>query len=633
MISSLLALLLLSGPAVEYRATFENAVHHEAVIEATFSELPSGDIRIKMSRSSPGRYALHGFSKNVYAVSAFDSDGRQLPVARTDSNEWTVTGHDGSVRFRYTLFADWADGTFSAVDTTHIHLNMPATFVWAAGLEDRPIRVQFAADWKTATQLSATGDPSIFTAPNLAYFLDSPTEISDHEVYEWQSGSGSNRQTIRLALHHAGTPEEGRAFFELVRAVVEEELGIFGELPAFNDKRYTFIACYLDHVDGDGMEHRNSTILTSTNPLKTGAMANLGTVAHEFFHAWNVERLRPKTLEPFDFEGPNVSGELWFAEGFTSYYDNLVLRRAGLISFDALLEKLESNLSDVILSPGHLYRGPTAMSREALFHDAASWTDPTNSQNTFISYYGYGAAIGLALDLTLRTEFPEHDLDGFMRAVGTEFGKPESPYDLPELEQILSSYTDDPSFASVFFRRYVLGSEMPPFRELLQAVGLDLQVRDADEAWLGDVDIEKSDEGVFLDSGTQRDQPAYQAGLDRGDQIIQLGERAINEPRDIEELLKEAKPGDSLVLRFKRRGQEIETTIRLQSNPALGIVRREQEGRLSPKQAELRNKWLAARSQYRIGTGKYCPICARNWPHEYETCPYDSGVLGITPPD
>ena len=153
MISSLLALLLLSGPAVEYRATFENAVHHEAVIEATFSELPSGDIRIKMSRSSPGRYALHGFSKNVYAVSAFDSDGRQLPVARTDSNEWTVTGHDGSVRFRYTLFADWADGTFSAVDTTHIHLNMPATFVWAAGLEDRPIRVQFAADWKTATQL------------------------------------------------------------------------------------------------------------------------------------------------------------------------------------------------------------------------------------------------------------------------------------------------------------------------------------------------------------------------------------------------------------------------------------------------------------------------------------------------
>ena len=252
-------------------------------------------------------------------------------------------------------------------------------------------------------------------------------------------------------MHHAGTPEEGRAFFELVRAVVEEELGIFGELPAFNDKRYTFIACYLDHVDGDGMEHRNSTILTSTNPLKTGAMANLGTVAHEFFHAWNVERLRPKTLEPFDFEGPNVSGELWFAEGFTSYYDNLVLRRAGLISFDALLEKLESNLSDVILSPGHLYRGPTAMSREALFHDAASWTDPTNSQNTFISYYGYGAAIGLALDLTLRTEFPEHDLDGFMRAVWTEFGKPERPYDLPELEQILSSYTDDPSFASVFF--------------------------------------------------------------------------------------------------------------------------------------------------------------------------------------
>src|SRR5690606_14012112 len=137
-------------------------------------------------------------------------------------------------------------------------------------------------------------------------------EISEFDLREWEVGSGADRQTIRLAVHHTeGTAEVDR-YEEMARRVVDEQIAIFGEAPDFDFGEYTFIACYTPWVAGAGMEHRNSTILTSTRPLSTGAIANLGTLSHEFVHAWSVERLRPRSLEPFDFERANMSPDLWF---------------------------------------------------------------------------------------------------------------------------------------------------------------------------------------------------------------------------------------------------------------------------------------------------------------------------------
>src|SRR5690606_4745844 len=144
----------------------------------------------------------------------------------------------------------------------------------------------------------------------------------------------------------------------MAKKVVAEQIAVFGEPPDFDYGTYTFIADYLPWVAGDGMEHRNSTILTSTRPLATGALANLGTLSHEFFHTWNVERLRPKSLEPFDFERANMSPDLWLAEGFTSYYDDLTIRRAGLMSNDDLARTLSGMLNTVINMPGRRFFSP-----------------------------------------------------------------------------------------------------------------------------------------------------------------------------------------------------------------------------------------------------------------------------------
>nr|NIR53144.1 M61 family metallopeptidase [candidate division KSB1 bacterium]NIR73058.1 M61 family metallopeptidase [candidate division KSB1 bacterium]NIS28381.1 M61 family metallopeptidase [candidate division KSB1 bacterium]NIT75262.1 M61 family metallopeptidase [candidate division KSB1 bacterium]NIU24478.1 M61 family metallopeptidase [candidate division KSB1 bacterium] len=453
----------LAQAPVEYQISFENADHHEAEVEVRFAELPDSTLEVRMSRTSPGRYALHEFAKNVYNVQAVDSKGRALTVTRPNPHQWNVRGHDGTVQITYTIFGDQCDGTYLAIDNTHAHMNMPATFMWARGLEDRPIEITFRKpdpDWKIATQLVPTDNEQTFTAPNLAYFMDSPTEISDFQLRQWEINTDGTTKTIRLALHHDGTEAEADAFAQMCQAVVAEEIAIFEEAPQFDYGTYTFIADYLPYVDGDGMEHRNSTILTSTRSLKEHAVRNLGTVAHEFFHAWNVERMRPRSLEPFDFERANMSGELWFAEGFTSYYDGLILRRARLINIDRYAEELSRTLNTVLNAPGRQFFSPVEMSQKAPFTDAATSVDPKNFENTFLSYYRFGAGIGLGLDLTLRQRFAGVTLDDVMRATWNEHGKSETPYTNNNLRRILGEVTGDRDFADEFFQKYIYGREL-----------------------------------------------------------------------------------------------------------------------------------------------------------------------------
>src|SRR5690606_5156304 len=174
---------------VRYELSFPNASQHEAEISVTFPASGRDTLDIRMSRSSPGRYALHEFAKNVSAVRATDGAGRSLPIHREDPYRWLVTGHDGTVVFHYTLYADRGDGTYAQVDRSHAHLNAPAVFAWASGLGKLPVTVNFTvpagSNWRAATQLEPTSDPLRFTAPDLAYLLDSPVELSDHAVRSW----------------------------------------------------------------------------------------------------------------------------------------------------------------------------------------------------------------------------------------------------------------------------------------------------------------------------------------------------------------------------------------------------------------------------------------------------------------
>jgi predicted metalloprotease with PDZ domain len=608
------AVLLAAAPAaaqpqsVEYDVRLDNRAHHEARITATFRGVPRGQaLQARMSRSSPGRYALHEFAKNVYDVRATDGQGRALSFTRPSLHQWDVAGHDGTVVIQYTLFGDRTDGTYAGIDAGHAHLNIPATFLWARGMENAPVRVRFErpAGWKVATQLVATADSSVFTAPDLQYFMDSPVEVSPWDVRTWTvPGPDGRPQTLRLVLHHLGTAEEADRYADKARRVVAEQIAVFGEAPRFDFGTYTFLADYLPWVAGDGMEHRNSTVITNRRPLSTGEMGNLGTLSHEFFHAWNVERIRPDALEPFDFTEANVSGELWFAEGFTSYYDDLFIRRAGLVSDSAYAVGIGGSIvSPVVTAPGRGHYSAVEMSMQAPFVDAASAIDPHNRGNTFLSYYTWGSGIGLGLDLTLRTRFAGVTLDDYMRAMWREFGRaqtyalaPARPYTLADQRRVLGEVTRDPAFANDFFARYIEGREVVDYEALLARAGFLLRKQAAGRPWLG-VQLGQGEGGVLVDDWPIATGSVYQAGLSADDVILSLDGRPTPNPDALRAIVEARRAGDVVQVEWMQRGQRRAGAMTLAENPALEVVTYESAG--MPVTAEMRafrERWLGSRA-------------------------------------
>ena len=593
-----------TGPAVRYAVSFPNAVHHEARVSATFSGLPGGPLHVRMARSSPGRYALHDFAKNVYYVVATDGGNHPLPLNRPDPYGWDVNpAADGTVIFSYTLYGDLTDGTNVGIDQQHAHLNLPAALCYATGLEGRQTEVKFdlPASWKAATQLRPGAEKNTFTAPNMQYMMDSPVSLGAQQVRSWTEGD----QTIELATLYMGPAAELDGYAKKIQKVVKEEKAIFGELPTFDFARYTFIANYLSQATSDGMEHRNSTSLTSPRPLKDESeLQNLGTVAHEFIHAWNVERLRPRDLEPFDFQRVNMSDALWFAEGFTQYYGRLALRRAKLIDDEAFFEDISRWVNLRQNSPGARYASAIDMSRQAAFTDHAGTTAPMNLVNTNLSYYDQGAGIALVLDLQLR-QHHRSSLDKLMQAMWQQYGKkqngyaPTTPYNVRDLQRVLGEVSKDTVFANRFFRQYVYGREQPRFSENLTVAGLAVIPTRALGAALPS-QVEFDDEGRCLVAyNTQIGSGLYKAGIDRGDQIVVLDGKEIKSAGDLDGVLRKHSPSDVVFVKVKTRGGVEKTTqLILAEDPNVQVKPMESVEKMvyTPAQKVLREAWLASQA-------------------------------------
>ncbi|MFN8059768.1 MAG: PDZ domain-containing protein [Vicinamibacterales bacterium] len=605
-----------TGAPIEYRLSFPEAEQRLMSVDVTFRDIGTAPLEIRMSRSSPGRYALHEFAKNVFDVRATDGAGRALVPTRPNPHQWDVGGHDGTVRVSYRVFGDRTDGTYLSVNDAHAHINAPAALMWARGTADRPARITFDTPpgraWKVATQLLPTDDPRVFTAPNLQYLMDSPVELG---TFRWLTFElpvsaapgppGGRSASFRIALHDEGTPEEAEAFRAAVERIVREERAVYGELAPYDGGTYTFLCDYLPWASGDGMEHRNSTVLSATQSLANGRDQILGTVAHEFFHSWNVERIRPRSLEPFDFEEANMSGELWLAEGVTSYYDSLVTARTGIDSLESTLATWGGFVNAVTLSPGRRFRSAEDMSRLAPFVDAARSVDPTNWSNTFISYYTYGAALGLALDLSLRDETAGRvTLDDFMRAMWETHGRPggpapglvANPYTAADAQARLAAVSGNARFANDFFDRYVRGHEVVDYRRLFARAGFTLRPRHPGQAWMGLASLESRADGLVLQGPTPFDSPAFAAGLAQGDVIQQVEGRPMTAADALTTVLASRRPGDTVTVQHARRGRVVSTKVTLAEDPRLELVANEAAGLpLDDAQRTFRRSWLESK--------------------------------------
>jgi predicted metalloprotease with PDZ domain len=598
------------APAIEYTLSFPAPQHRWMQVQVRFPNVPAGPLQVRMARTSPGRYALHEFAKNVFDVTAVNGKGQPLSATRPDPHQWTIAGHDGTVVVTYKVFGDRTDGTYLGIDDMHAHINIPAALMFARGWFERPARVTFVQppgkQWKVATQLFPTADPLVFTAPNIHYLMDSPTDFSNFTLREFTISDGSGpAPTFRIALTHDGTEAEADAFAKDVERIVRETLPIFGDFPNFETNSYTFLSTYLPWASGDGMEHRNSTSLTSSGALRNPGQRGgiLGTVAHEFFHAWNMERLRSAGVEPFDFEQADMSDDLWLGEGFTNYFDGLIQHRAGLTTLDQFAGEIGGVINAVTLSPGRTFRSAVDMSRLAPFVDAAVSIDRTAWPNLFISYYTYGQAIGLGLDLSIRDRSNNKVTgDAFMNALWAQFGRPgqkepgkvSTPYTIDGLKEALAKTAGDRAFANEFFAKFVEGREVVDYGRLLGRAGLVMRKRAAGRAFAGQVQLQAGGSALRVTGLVPWESPLYKAGVAQDDQLTMLGDVALTSTAAWDDALAKQKPGAAVPLRFTRRsGEVVNATLTLEEDPRVEVVPIEKSGgTLTDDQRRFRESWL-----------------------------------------
>ncbi|RKR81515.1 putative metalloprotease with PDZ domain [Mucilaginibacter gracilis] len=583
-----------------YSISFPNAAHHEAEVVINLTDAPGTTIKMRMSRSSAGRYATHEFGKNIYNLKAVNPDGSALLIKQAEGDLYEIQSHGSTVKISYTLFANYVDGTYSGIDESHAHLNMPATFLWILGQEKRDLMVQFndleKYGWKVATQLKHY-QANAYTAPDMQYLMDSPTELSAYKEVSWKvTNTDKKEETIRLATHSVDAQPVIDNFATMLQKVVLEEKAVYGELPSYDYGEYVFLQDVYPTDAGDGMEHRNSTCIVETaDKVEGNEVYMLSTFAHEYFHSWNVKRIRPKSLEPFNFEHANISGELWFAEGFTQYYGEMLLVRAGFHTADEYAKTMSGLINSVLNTPGAAKYSPIQSSNYAVFADAGVSIDPTNKANMYTSYYYYGGATALALDLRLRSEF-NLTLDDYMRQVWLDYGKPYIPYTIADLEKSLAKVTNNKVFATAFFKNFIYGVEKNNYEVLLAKAGYVLRKANPGKAWMGQITAKLNNGNVLINGNSIIGTPIYNAGLDAGDILKKIAGKPVDGSVPLATYLADKKPGDVITIDYQNRTGAHQAQVTLAESPLFEVVTAESAGQtLTKEQQDFRAKWLSSK--------------------------------------
>ena len=490
---------------IGYRLRMTQPASHLFEVEVEV-ETPAGaeSVEFQMPRWSPGRYSVYDFAKNVQEVAAgtvcpppATCEVMPMRVTRLDSQTWRVGTTDPAgvpirrFRFFYKVFADDLSGTFSQLDSRHANLNGGSVFMYVVGHKQDAVtlRIEPPSGWRVVHgHAEAGGAEREWRFANYDLMIDTPAEMGpDWTVDEFKVDG----KTYRVVLHAAGG--DGGRRGDLARdleRIVRAETAMWGA-PEF--AAYTFIF----HFDaglqrGDGMEHLNSTQVITRGALSDRAAydAAVDTAAHEFFHVWNVKRLRPVELGPWDFTRPVATRSLWIAEGVTNYYGHLMQRRAGVWDDARLYRELAAEIAVIENAPGARHISAEESSLIAPFIDRAAHYQRTNLAQTAYSYYDKGETLGLTLDLLIRGRTRgAKSLDDVLRRMYEEFyvRSPASTYYLrgrgytgADFERAVAEAAG-PGFAD-FFERHVRAPMRPPYEDALAAVGLRLTKTEAKDA-------------------------------------------------------------------------------------------------------------------------------------------------------
>lgn len=570
--------------AVCYRIGSRRPESHLFEVElSVVNPSPDGQ-RLTLPNWIPGSYMIRDFSRHVGTIHGTDSDGRAVAVHKRSKSEWQCEPCQGTLILRYEVYAWDLSVRGAHLDQTHGFFNGTSVFLAVSGQEQVPHEVSIecpagaSSDWRVATSLSRLGAAPLgfgtYHAENYEALIDHPVEMGtfSHAMF---TACGVEHEVAITGRHRADMP---RLLRDLEK-ICTTQIRFFGEPAPFT--RYVFLVTAVGNGYG-GLEHRASTALLCSRddlPLPGEPDANpgdryksfLGLCSHEYFHSWNVKRIKPAVFMPYDLRDETHTSLLWAFEGITSYYDDLMLARAGLVSSQSYLELLAQQITRHLRTPGRFRQSVSESSLDAW---SKYYKQDENSPNAIVSYYVKGALIALCLDLLLRSKTNDRvSLDTLMQRLWREYGQTGIGVQDDDIPRLAAELCGDS--LEDFWQQTLHGTSELPLQELLAARGAMWTLRAAENAAdAGGKAVaegaEKPSLGIRVqngDGGAQlqfvfADSAAQYAGLSAGDVIVAVDGLRVN-GATIEKVIAARRPGDVLDVHAFRRDELLQFRVKV----------------------------------------------------------------------
>ncbi len=572
---------------IRYRIVAAEPHAHIFEVACTVDDpAPDGQV-FRLPSWVPGSYLIREFARHFVTVRA-ESGGAAIGVTKISKDAWQAAACGGPLTLIAQVYAFDTSVRAAYLDGTRGFFNGPSVFVWPVGHEHRACTLEIVApagetytQWRVATSMPRAAAPpngfGSYRAANYDELLDHPVEMGIFDLVHFDAGGAQH--DVAVTGRHRGDLER---FGRDTQRICQAQIDLFGGAPSSRAPVDHYVFQLLVLPDGyGGLEHRASTSLVSKSnglPLPDVPQVDddyrrlLGLVSHEYFHTWNVKRIKPAAFLPYDLTREAYTRQLWAFEGITSYYDDLILVRTGLITIDDYLELLGQNITALLRTPGRAKQSIAESSFDAWIK---YYRQDENSPNAIVSYYIKGALVGLALDLRLRRD-SSITLDDVMRALWQRYGL--QGIGVPErgVEAVASELSN--LDLAAFFRDFVHGTTELPLADLLRSVGIDLRLRRTQgpkdkggkpahagmpAVWLG---ANFTDSSELLVKTVLNGSPAERAGLAAGDTIVALdGTRASVE--DIAHLLATRRSGEVVIVHAFRRNELMTFHVALDAAP------------------------------------------------------------------
>jgi predicted metalloprotease with PDZ domain len=553
---------------------------------------PARGAEFAMPAWAPGSYNISDYAKMVQEFRAERADGRALEWRKTDKQTWRVelAGAREAV-VRYKLYGNTLANNWVQYNDRHLFLAGPAAWMYLVGGKERPTRLvipEVPAGWRIATGCARAGE-NTFTAADYDTFADCPIEIAD-----FKSESFTHAGTeYHVVVHDIVGGKDFSSFTSDTRKLVEVITAMYGPRAPFDEYWFLF---HIWPGTGGGLEHKTSTRINfstdwdSRNPagrFGTDYELKLFVTAHEFYHAWNVKRLRPAGLGPFDYTREVHTPSLWLSEGLTSYYGELALVRAGLTTPEQYLASMSTLLTGYEALPGRVERSLEEVSWDTWFR--ATPPGDTNLPNTNYSYYDGGQVVGHILDFAIREATGNRrSLDDAMRLLYERHALPRPGFTPADVVGAINEVAGRD--LSELYRNYIAGKEPLPYERYFAYAGIAVErVAQSDRAWLG-AELDRTGDGWARVRRLAPGGPAERAGLFRGDVILEADGQALGFA-ELFRRLETLRPGATLKLTVRRWGEPVQLEVTLGASPYPTIRLRPAEDATLEQRAVFRS-WM-----------------------------------------